>query len=62
MLNNEKSKMKNRTTTDDCSPAELEFLDMLSQLSRTEKSQLFRYAVRLLNRQMKMETHKACNA
>ena len=57
MLNNEESKMKNRTTTDDCSPAELEFLDMLSQLSRTEKSQLFRYAVRLLNRQMKMETH-----
>lgn len=41
----------NRKPTDDFTPDELEFLDMLDTdtLSAAEKYQLFRYAVRLLN-------------
>lgn len=41
----------NRKPTDDYMPDELEFLDMLDTdtLSEAEKSQLFRYAVRLLH-------------
>jgi hypothetical protein len=41
--------MENRRITADCSPDELEFFRILDQLSETEKSQMFRYGIRLLN-------------